>query len=388
MLQNGCAVHARGFGQQVRGLKHRQHRPSRIVADDVDDKQIALNPAQTRKIFETFKDTYFPALGRQARRVFIFVSNKFSPSCVMARCLDDTDGRYLRHIAKAVSSPQWDDSRRQFTGGTPLWPEYYSLEDLSEIRDAVGEDAFEAEYQNNPDQGRKKFPLKYLRRYRPANIESPLVYYLGVDPSWTTDGDYKAQILVGTDGRRFFVRYAHVRQESDNAMIEATYGIHRRFGPVKIVFETEGLQHLYLRLYRDVALGRSPEIGGGRYTDVHLPLVPLKHGGISKIARIGSLSSSYERGSLLFAEGEDVGDMDVLIEQLREFPTSTVNDDGPDALQMAESAAQEMAYLEPRIETVVRGRWTAMEHEDRAADRRRGGPRERGRFGVKRGLFG
>jgi hypothetical protein len=37
VLDNGVRILSRSRGQKIRGLKHRQHRPKLVVADDVED---------------------------------------------------------------------------------------------------------------------------------------------------------------------------------------------------------------------------------------------------------------------------------------------------------------------------------------------------------------
>src|SRR4051794_19572743 len=37
VLENGVRILPRSRGQRVRGIKHRQHRPSLVIADDIDD---------------------------------------------------------------------------------------------------------------------------------------------------------------------------------------------------------------------------------------------------------------------------------------------------------------------------------------------------------------
>jgi len=73
---------------------------------------------------------------------------------------------------------------------------------------------------------------------------------------------------------------------------------------------------------------------------LHLPIQEVKHS-VNKETRITGLSPFVERGVIRFRKGHS--DQDLLIEQLIYFPSSTVNDDGPDALEMAVAAAQEYA---------------------------------------------
>jgi predicted phage terminase large subunit-like protein len=53
----------------------------------------------------------------------------------------------------------------------------------------------------------------------------------------------------------------------------------------------------------------------------------------AKETRISRLSSWVERGQIRFCRGQ--GNQDLLIEQLLYFPSRTVHDDGPDALEGA-----------------------------------------------------
>ena len=384
--QSGCAILARGYGQQVRGIKHREHRPDGINVDDIDDKRTAKNPSLTREIFETLKDTYFPALDPKRRR-FIFVSNKFATDCVMARCLEDADGRYLKQVDKAIAKPRWDGQQHKFVGGKPLWPEYFSLDMLSEIRQTVGEKVFEAEYQNNPDDSAKLFPAQHIHRYDPNLMTDPLFYFLAIDPSAKDTGDFKAQVLVGTNGRKRYVRHARVRRESINQMIGATFSLFERFAPLKVGLEAEGLQELFWPIYHAVSNGQNEDIGFGRWSGVYLPLIPITQRGISKdsTARIGGLAPDAENGALLFAEGPDAGDMDLLIEQLKAFPERQVEDDGPDALEMAVRLSREVTGLVPEYRTVVRGRWPQDVSDGKDGPLSRDLPP--GRYAPRRGIY-
>jgi hypothetical protein len=71
--------------------------------------------------------------------------------------------------------------------------------------------------------------------------------------------------------------------------------------------------------------------------------------------RIGGLSPLVEGGILQFAEGpaSEIGDMELLIEQLIYFPSSSVHDDGPDALEIAVHLAQKRTTSKPSYERVA-----------------------------------
>ena len=49
---NGVKVLARGKGQKIRGLRHRQHRPDLVVMDDIENDQSVRSPRQVEKILD------------------------------------------------------------------------------------------------------------------------------------------------------------------------------------------------------------------------------------------------------------------------------------------------------------------------------------------------
>jgi predicted phage terminase large subunit-like protein len=70
-----------------------------------------------------------------------------------------------------------------------------------------------------------------------------------------------------------------------------------------------------------------------------LPLKGVTHR-IAKETRVASLSPLLERGKIRFIRGHS--DQELLIEQLLYFPSRTLHDDGPDALEGAVGLAREL----------------------------------------------
>jgi predicted phage terminase large subunit-like protein len=76
---------------------------------------------------------------------------------------------------------------------------------------------------------------------------------------------------------------------------------------------------------------------------------------IAKETRVASLSPLLERGKIRFIRGHS--DQELLIEQLLFFPSRTLHDDGPDALEGAVDLARRLLTgktskyisLEPRL---------------------------------------
>jgi predicted phage terminase large subunit-like protein len=70
-----------------------------------------------------------------------------------------------------------------------------------------------------------------------------------------------------------------------------------------------------------------------------LPIKGVTHR-VAKETRVAGLSPLLERGRLRFIRGHS--DQELLVEQLLYFPSRTLHDDGPDALEGAVRLAQEL----------------------------------------------
>lgn len=71
VLDNGVRILSRSRGQKVRGLKHRQHRPYLIVADDVEDLDWVRTQENRDKSDRWFRGNALPSVDEHADRVIV-----------------------------------------------------------------------------------------------------------------------------------------------------------------------------------------------------------------------------------------------------------------------------------------------------------------------------
>ena len=84
VLDNGVRILSRSRGQKIRGLKHRQHRPSLIVADDVEDLDWVRTQENRDKSDRWFRGNVLPSIDEHDGRV-VLIGNWLHTDGLMAR---------------------------------------------------------------------------------------------------------------------------------------------------------------------------------------------------------------------------------------------------------------------------------------------------------------
>jgi predicted phage terminase large subunit-like protein len=326
VLATGTKILARGDGQGIRGVKHGPHRPDLIVIDDIESDESVRNPQRVKQTEQWINEAVIPSLDPK-RGVLFMVGTLLSKRSVLARMLGNPEW-----ISKVYRALQED--------GTSLWPERFPVERLLRIKALIGSVAFAKEYQNEPSDEDALFRQEWIRRYKADDLPAIAGVWLFIDPSISTgeSADFRAIPVVakGVDAR-LYCRHADITRRSLDSLIKTAYLLQARFGAVGVGLETNGFQKVLKTLFDRAAKAE------GRY----LPILEVNHA-IAKEARISRLSPLCEQGVLVFEDGPDVGQMELLIEQLLAYPSSTVHDDGPDALEgavgLAEGALGDFSY--------------------------------------------
>jgi predicted phage terminase large subunit-like protein len=83
VLDNGVRILSRSRGQKIRGIKHRQHRPSLIIADDVEDLDWVRTQENRDKSDRWYRGNVLPSLDEHGRAVV--VGNWLHTDGLMAR---------------------------------------------------------------------------------------------------------------------------------------------------------------------------------------------------------------------------------------------------------------------------------------------------------------
>ena len=324
-LQNGNALAAIGSGQSGRGLLDKYTRPTHITCDDLLKDNEVQSRAMRHKLYLWFKRVVMN-LGKGALIAL--------PNTILHP--DDLPSRLLAEI-KADKLTAWSAVRFSCyrPNGQPLWPEYWSLEDLAQKRRNLGPFVFATEWLNQPlAEEDRKFREDWFQFYQPVDIDwRKLQRVMAVDPATgLADGDYSAICVVGKcrDTGRIYLLDAFAEKISDLALADQIVLMYRQWQPPSVYLETVQFQAIY---YREVARAASRQ-------GVHLPLQKYdKKAGDNKKMHILSLAPLLESGLLLLpgkkgdADHPDDHKFELLRDQLLNFPKD--HDDLPDALAMA-----------------------------------------------------
>jgi predicted phage terminase large subunit-like protein len=314
---NGVRLMARGRGQRLRGLKHKQHRPDLVVLDDMENDQNVRSPELVRKLLDWVTGAVYPALETDGSLLWIgTILARKSALYIAIHSEEEPYANWRRTLYRAIQPD-----------GAALWPDKFPLAVLAKQKAAMGTLAFNREKMNAPVNEGGVFQEQWLRYYDPMELAGKELVVSGFfDPSISTNesADYKAILTVGLDCKEmiYYVLDAYIRKNSLDEALRALFVRHQDWRYWLLGIEDNLFQRLLMREVEQM----------GRERHITLPSRGVTQKA-NKETRISRLSSWVERGQIRFCPGR--GDQDLLIEQLLYFPSKTVHDDGPDALEGA-----------------------------------------------------
>lgn len=334
---NDVRLKARGRGQRLRGLKHKQWRPDLVILDDLENDKNVKNPRLVKEVLDWIKNTVYPGIDSGG--------NLFIIGTILAR------RSALDIILKGEEEP-WQHWRRSIyraiENGDSIWPARHPLHKLLEQKKMMGSLAFNREKMNDPVDEEGMFQESWIRYYHPSELSPGLAVAGWFDPSVEAraSADFKAIVTVGLDLQEmiFYVLDAWIKRASIEQALAAAYTRHHHYGFKIFGIEDNLFQKLLIRDFDREASERKE----------YLPIRGLTNT-LNKETRIAGLSPLVERGRIRFARGQ--GDQDLLLEQLLFFPSPTVNDDGPDALEGAVRLAQEFGAAHVEYQSVQERRY-------------------------------
>jgi len=373
-LNNGVMIRVLGAGQGLRGMKHRQHRPSLIIVDDLENQEHCESADQRHKLRDWFDKTLLKS-GDERTNVIV-VGTILHYDSLLANLTHPKPGPgqgvgWDRRVYQAVElfseHPQlwemWESIRfgdeelngemgpdaaaafyqanrdKMLDGTRVLWPQREDYEDLMILRADEGRLSFQSEKQNEPlDPEMCLFSEDSFRFWDDEfDDSSEMIRAFGkkariigaCDPSMGkrgNRGDYTAIVTVvqNTETKQMYVVDADIARRKPDETIQRIVALANTYSYRRFLFEANQFQEVMANRLKHKAQIACVSLNVKKVTNT-----------TNKKARIESLESLVSSGKLRFSRRHKL-----LLEQLRQFPLGA-HDDGPDALEMAVTDAVE-----------------------------------------------
>ena len=321
---NDIRVKARGRGQRLRGLKHKQWRPDLAILDDLENDINVRNSEIVKQILDWVKSAVYPSLDAGGSLLIIGTILRWHSALhLLLTSNEEPYCHFERRIYRAVQED-----------GTSLWEARHPTERLMIQKRFMGSVAFNREKMNEPTPDSGFFQEEWIHYYHPDSLKDRDLVVVGFfDPSLETGAgaDYKAVVTVGWDPKElvFYVMDAFIQKTTLDQTLRAIFNRHQTFSYRLLGVEDNLFQRLLLKEFDRL----------GQERGVLLPLKGVTHR-VAKETRVAGLSPLLERGHIRFIRGHS--DQELLVEQMLYFPSRTMHDDGPDALEGAIRLAQEL----------------------------------------------
>ncbi len=332
---NDIRVKARGRGQRLRGLKHKQWRPDLVILDDLENDVNVRNPEIVQQILDWVKSAVYPSLDARGNLMIIGTILRWRSALhLMLTSPEEPYCHFQRQIYRALQED-----------GSSLWEARHPLTKLTQQKQMMGSLAFNREKMNEPAPESGFFREEWIHYYHPDSLKDRELVVVGFfDPSLESGAgsDYKAAVTVGWDRREmiFYLMDAFIQKTTLEQTLEAVFNRHQEYGYQVFGVEDNLFQRLLLKEFERL----------GQERGLALPVKGVTNR-LAKETRVASLSPLLERGKIRFIRGHS--DQELLVEQLLYFPSRTMHDDGPDALEGAIRLAQEMpGTAQPEYEPV------------------------------------
>lgn len=385
ITKNKIKVTAISSGQQARGRKHRDDRPSLIIVDDLEAGENTQNLESTDKLYEWFTKSILRC-GSASTNV-IMAGTLHHYDSVLARFVyGDTHPDWIKAIYKSVISwssrtdlwgawtrifhaqeafegemgPQaakrfFEQNKDAMLAETEVfWPEQKSYYQLMVLRE---EDyaSFDSELQNEPvnprdcffnlneviywdDDGRFRTSVDLIR-----SLGRDCEFFGACDPSLGANsnrGDFSAIVTIARDTKTgtMYVVDADIMRRSPDMTIDTIINHVKIRNYMRFGFESNQFQVLMANELERRASSL------GLYMPIE-PLVNLKQ----KELRIKLLQPFVRSGRLQFSKKHIT-----LLDQMRTFPVGA-HDDGLDSLAMAVHVCADPQYVEPKLHVIRLG---------------------------------
>jgi len=305
-LTCGCCIQSKGAGASMRGTRYMQYRPDLIVLDDLLKDEDAESYVVRDKIYRWLKKVVFN-LGKQS--FIVWVNTIFHNDDPISRlCNEVESGKLKDWIAVRLGC--------LLENGKPLWPEYWTKTQLLAKKEKLGLTIFATEYMNEAISEEDMIVKQdWIHYYDDDELPSPdcVTNVMGVDPA-TGKHDHTAMVPLSVERKTgvMYVRPVFAKACSETETTNEVCTRHELYHFSLIGWEDVVFSGIYGNYVQKAGAERG----------IYLPIKLLTVHGMSKEARVRSITPLIENGFIRFPRHG----AEKLIQELLEFPKGAYDD--------------------------------------------------------------
>lgn len=314
---------ALGMGQSVRGLRKRALRPTYIVLDDCETRQLCKNPKRLAEMVHWVETDVLGTMDGPVQRLVI-ANNRFAPDMIQTRLLERHKD-WVLHEVKAYDPVTY----------LAAWPEKYGHDDAywRQMERQNGALAVRAEYLHEPHVQGTIFTDDLFNYGRPPRMDHlvRIVAHWDVAYAGTTTADFNAVRVWGLDkDGRFWLLAGYCKQSRMADAVRWMVHYDRQLPASAMVHWQYEAQFWNVELERTIAEVCKAE-------KHELRIAKADRSKANKYDRILSLHPYYQNGRIWYSEKlKAEADFQVGLSQLKGIePGYSGHDDAPDADEQA-----------------------------------------------------
>ncbi|ROI09786.1 hypothetical protein EGI11_03240 [Chryseobacterium sp. H3056] len=323
---DGRTFKALGLNQPFRGLRIGGNRPDFASVDDVEDRDQAKNKDMVRKFGDKIVGDLMK--GFHFKRGRLVIPNNY--------IVKDGINDYILNKKKDSTHIHVHTVNLSDVNLNPSWPERMTKEDVIEINNDTDYYTSQREDYNNPIEEGKLFKSKDIVKTKIADNQVWDGLLDHWDLSYTSNGDYKAGVLLGIKGMNLYVLEVFCQRCELNSAMETRANWFKKYlakgyNMMGFFDATAAQQAVFTPIILQTA------------EDCNCPNLPMPmHQEGDKHNRIAAgITNALFRKILFWSDELSGSDFETFMNQILSFEKGTnANDDAPDTLERAITLSQ------------------------------------------------
>lgn len=347
ITKGGFIGQALGMGQSVRGLRVKDRRPTHLVPDDTETKDLLKNPKRMNENVRWIERDLIPTMDGHYRR-YVHVNNR-GAEVMMMTILRDKHPDWHWDQVNAYDSVSYE----------PAWKGKYTADYFRQMEKEIGKLAAQAEFNNSPHIEGSIFLQRDIQYGKLPKLNNFKIIYGFWDVAYagTSTSDYNAIVVQGLKDRDFWVIDTFCKQSKMKAAVSWMCQYQLSLPETVVVhwvFESQFWNDAVRQAIKDAESD----------FNCRLNIIKRDRPKVRKYDRILTLQPYYQNGRIFYNEKlKHSNDAQVGIAQLFGIePGYKSHDDFPDAHQGGIAELEKYVTYSSTSDRIVSGNYNASKH--------------------------